>query len=399
MKRRQFLTRSAGMLALGQGIAGCGQSPTSSEILFLKNSIPPQLINSFRAFLPAGKDLNFKPEGQLKGLFELLENWQKVESESQGFWHKLPFINSASPTIPGLTTTGDAWLQDAIKNQLIQPLKLETLANWKKLDPLWHRLVTRNAQGFLADQEDQTNKTDKAKIWGAPYRWGTTMMVYQRDFFEKLGWTPQDWSDLWRSELTQEIALVDQPREVIGLTLKKLGKSYNSLDLDAIPELKSNLESLQKQVKFYSSTHYLQALLAKDVAIAVGWSNEIVPLLANNPKLGAVIPASGTSLWADLWVMPKGEQKNQDLIAEWFNFCWQPESANQIALFSDGSSPRFPTLKPSEIVPEVRRNPLLLIPEQLAKRCEFLEPLPEASQKQYLSFWQNMRTQGSREKG
>ena len=43
--------------------------------------------------------------------------------------------------------------------------------------------------------------------------------------FEELGWKPKDWSDLWRTELRDRISLLDQPREVIGLTLKKMGFS------------------------------------------------------------------------------------------------------------------------------------------------------------------------------
>ncbi|MFM7579284.1 MAG: ABC transporter substrate-binding protein, partial [Microcystaceae cyanobacterium] len=109
------------------------------------------------------------------------------------------------------------------------------------------------------------------------------MIVYRREFFRGLGWPPQDWADLWRPEVTQQLALVDQPREVIGLTLKKLGYSYNTPDLKAVPNLAAQLQTLQAQVKFYSSQYYLQSLLNRDVAIAVGWSNEILPLLSNTP--------------------------------------------------------------------------------------------------------------------
>ncbi|MFM7580524.1 MAG: ABC transporter substrate-binding protein, partial [Microcystaceae cyanobacterium] len=83
-------------------------------------------------------------------------------------------------------TLGDTWLQKAIASDFIQPLKLSALPNWATLDPVWPKLVTRDRQGLFDPQ---------GQIWGAPYRWGTTMIVYRRDFFQDLGWTPQDWAD------------------------------------------------------------------------------------------------------------------------------------------------------------------------------------------------------------
>ena len=381
MKRRQFITQSVGFFALSQGLSACGNDASSLSIRLLKNSIPPQLINRFLLDIPQGNALKFTPESSLKKLWELLQIWGGQKPGQTNFWSQLPFLSA--PVIPSaLMTLGDTWLQKAIASDLIQPLDPKALTNWSKLDPAWQKLVTRDRQGLLDPQ---------GQIWGAPYRWGTTMIVYRQDFFQDLGWTPQDWSDFWRPALTQQIALVDQPREVIGLTLKKLGYSYNTLDLTTVPNLASQLQALQAQVKFFSSQYYLQSLLNRDVAIAVGWSNEILPLLSNTRNLRAVIPSSGTSLWADCWVMPKTFAGDLTLVNDWINFGWQTQSANQMALFSKGSSPRLTSLPSQEIVPDVRRNPLITLSPELWAKSEFLEPLPPRTEEQYETFWHNMR--------
>lgn len=49
------------------------------------------------------------------------------------------------------------------------------------------------------------------------------MIVYRRDKFQELGWTPTDWSDLWRNDLQGRISVLEQPREAIGLVLKNWG--------------------------------------------------------------------------------------------------------------------------------------------------------------------------------
>lgn len=379
--RRSFLL-GAGATVLGQGLLGCASSPSALQVLFLKNSISAQLISRFKKEITSENSPSFRAESQLKTIFKLLQTWQKSPAEKSTFLPQLPVINPASPAIANLVTAGDAWLADAIAKQLIEPLNLSGLSNWLELAPRWHELVQRNAQGF---------PDPKGKTWGAPYRWGTTMIVYRKDKFKGLGWTPNNWEDLWRTELKQRISIVDQPREVIGLTLKKLGDSYNPTELNNLPQLRHELISLHQQIKFYSSTRYLQPLLVGDVWCAIGWSNEILPLLKNNPDLAAVVPESGTSLWADLWVQPKSSASTNSLFAKWLDFCWQPDIANQIAFFSNGASPRLETLEKNAILPKVRDNPLLMIPPQLLDRCEFLLPLSSKVQQQFLTLWQELR--------
>ncbi|MEB3311967.1 MAG: extracellular solute-binding protein [Snowella sp.] len=381
LNRRTFLV-NAGMAILGQSLLGCGATSTALEILFLKNSLPPQLISRFQQQIKSNNSVNFKAESQLKTLFELLQTWQNPRSRKSSLLSRFPLINSTSDAIANLVTTGDVWLSDAIQKQFIQPLNLSSLSNWSQLNPRWHQLVQRNQQGLPDPQ---------GKIWAAPYRWGTTMIVYRKDKFKTLGWTPKNWDDLWRKELQQRLSCVDQPREVIGLTLKKLGLSYNPTELTNLPQLKTELIAFQRQVKFFSDRFYLQPLLLGDVWAAIGWSNEILPLLNRESDLAAVIPESGTSLWADLWVQPKSAQPTNALLEDWLNFCWQPEAANQISLFSNGISPRLESLAPSDILPKIKNNPLRLIPNDLLERCEFLYPLAPEVQQQFLTLWKEVR--------
>ncbi len=356
LHRRQFL-RGAAAFGLSQGLFGCASS--SLEVKFLKNSIPLQLINRFRQEFPQQPAIAFESSAQLKDLWQQL----KTKSSSQQ-----------------LITIGNTSLKTAIAENLIQPLDPKDWSHWPNLAPRWQSLVRRDRQGLTAPQ---------GEIWGAPYRWGTTMIVYWRDKFEDLGWTPQTWDDLWRQELQNRVAMVDQPREVIGLTLKKLGYSYNEAEPQRLAELMPALEQLRSQVKFFSSRHYLQSLLLKDTWLAVGWSNEILPLLKSEPRLAAVIPRNGTALWADLWVSPTKLTSTSSL-SDWLNFMWQAESANQISLFSHGASPRLETMDSTAIMPAVAKNSLINLPGALLDRCEFIQPLSAQSEQAYLKIWETL---------
>ncbi|YAI81705.1 MAG: extracellular solute-binding protein [cyanobacterium endosymbiont of Rhopalodia sterrenbergii] len=383
--RRSFLI-SAGTLALTQLLSGCDNQSTALRVLLLQGSIPPQLLKAFRQQVSKGQSLSFKPTAQLKDLWKQLQSWQGKNRDSQGLkdWlSQLPLINNTSHNMSDLVTLGDAWLEKAIQDKLIQPLSLTEIANWQKLGSRWQALVKRNEAGNLDSQ---------GQIWGAPYRWGTTLIAYHSDQFETLGWTPTNWGDLWREELRHRIAVVNQPREIIGLTLKKLGYSYNSSNLSQIPNLSSQLQALNQQVKYYSSQYYLQPLIIGDVWLSVGWSSDILPLMAKNRKIKAIVPQSGTSIWTDIWVQPRAKENNinlSTLTKQWIDFCWQESSINQISLLTDGASPMIYTTP--TISTKIQTNPLLFVDKNIMNNCDFIEPLSEQNQQEYDRFWKEMR--------
>ncbi|MEH2081579.1 MAG: extracellular solute-binding protein [Nostoc sp.] len=384
MDRRSFLLGTS-TLVLSQLLFGCGgNKQTQLKVQLLKGSIPGQVVNQFHKGLQQRAQLKFTPVGHIQDLFQQLQNWQQKPktNDEQGWRRFIPFRQGQKAADTDLVTLGDYWLQAAIEQKLIQPLQEvqgNQLKQWSTLDEKWKQLVTRNDQGILDTQ---------GKVWGAPYRWGSTVIVYNRDKLRKLGWTPKDWSDLWRDGIQQRISLLNQPREVIGLVLKKLGKSYNTENLDQVPDLEKELQILNQQVKFYSSNHYLEPLIIEDTWLAVGWSSDVLPILGRYPQLAAVIPQSGTAIWADLWVRPAGITKDT-LSDQWIDFCWQPSTAKEISVLTKSNSPISTNIAASDI-----QEPLWSLLESDRKvfdKSEFLLPLPASAIKQYESLFAKIK--------
>ncbi|XWK88574.1 MAG: extracellular solute-binding protein [Phormidium sp.] len=387
MKRRDFLLGTS-TLAISSLFTGCSsQQQASLRIRLLKDSIPAQLLNEFRQEFKQIGELDLTVEPQLVSLFTSLQEKPK----SQNWWSRLPLLTAREKqsSIADLVTLGDYWLASAIEQKLIQPLDPTQLKQWEQLPPQYQRLVRRNQQG---------NIDLKGLVWGAPYRWGTTMIVYRRDKFKAEGLNPpQDWNDLWKEELRDRISLPDQPREVIGLTLKKINpqNSYNTQELAKIPQLKSELKELDRQVKFYSDNTYLQPLILGDTWLAVGWSTDILPIIQRYPNMiGAVIPQSGTSLWADLWVSPAKANNNLSLARDWIDFSWQPEIAALFSRFGKAASPIFAGESLDELPKSIREKKLLFPSPEVYQRSEFILPLSEKAQQQYLNLWREIRFQG-----
>ena len=215
--RRQFLVTSTAITA-SQLLSSCSNPTETLNVTMLQGSIPTQLVGAFRQTLPRDNliKIKFKPEAQLKRIFNLLENWQKGETPRSWGLDRVTSLWNSSSTQVYLVTLGNYWLENAIAQKLIQPLDLSKLSGWNNLDPRFQKLVTKDGT-----------------IYAAPYRWGNTVIAYRKDKSE----IPEikDWSDLWREEFKERISLLDNYREIIGLTLKKLGYSYNSSDLTTTP--------------------------------------------------------------------------------------------------------------------------------------------------------------------
>lgn len=365
MDRRSLLT-GLGTLALSQGLASCNNSAqTKLNIYLLRGAIPAQLLNQCQRQLGGQKQCNLVAQPEIKTLFKQLQDWQSR--------------SGTLPASPILVSLGDYWLSQAIQQGLIQPLQLSTSSFESRLSQRWQSLVIRDRQGNLSPD---------GQVWGAPYRWGMTVIAYRKDKFQDLGRIPQDWSDLWRADLKHRFSLLDHPREVIGLTLKSLGKSYNSQNLEQMTDLKQRLIALNQQTKFYSSDAYLQPLVLGDTWAAVGWSHDVLALMRRNSQIGAIAPRSGTALWADLWVKQAGtEQANNSLplAQQWIDFWWQPAIANQLSQFSTGVSPVVSNLSLKSPAMQLVQHP------EIFERSEFLLPLSSAAIAQFRSLWSEIR--------
>jgi putative spermidine/putrescine transport system substrate-binding protein len=369
MKRRHLL-QSAGILALEPLLFGCQSKTNAVKIQFLKGSLPALLTGEFQKLLKS--DIEFSVVAQLADSLALLTKWQNPVQTSGSF----PWQSPSSVQPANLITLGDAWLATAIEKKLIEPLHLAQLPSWQQLEPKWQELVTRDGQ-----------------IWGAPYRWGSTVLVYRRDRLSQNGIPmPTDWSDLWRPQLQGRISLLNQQQEVIGLTLKHLGHSYNT-DPQTVSELPAQLRQLHQQTILYSSDNYLSPLLAGDTWVAMAWSNDVSDLVSRIPNLGVATPQAGTSLWADLWVQPQAAQleAKSTAVEQWIDFCWQPLAASKISQFTTGLSPVFTPEAQAQLPSEMRaRNATIF------SKGEFLQRLSPDRQQAYQSLWLEMQSRSTR---
>jgi len=371
--RRTFL-RGTAALGLAQFLSGCNGDRSSLSIWPLSDTVPSAIATQFRRQLERSTPLQFSPQENLADLFEQLAAWQQPPSKGDD-GSFLPFLSQKPPSVADLAMLGDFWLPEAVDRQLLQAIDADLLSPLSN-DPIdWNKLLRRDD-----------------RLWGAPYRWGPLVIAYRTDKFATLGWTPSDWGDLWKPELRRRISFPDSARVTIGTALKRLGASYNSENLDAVPELEDTLRQLQSQVKLYSSDAYLPPLLLGDTWAAVGWSADVLSLPQYGKTIGAIVPRSGTALWADLWVRPAQAETESELWRKWVQFCWQPEIAARLSVLTGGASPVLAGVEGDDRPAGLQNRPVLYPDRQVLRRSEFLLPLSDTAIAQYLELWVAMRS-------
>lgn len=378
--RRHFLQGLAAYAA-AMALGGCGSADASVlEITTLDTTFPGSIRRDFQAVGPIPS--RFFPVENRSQLFQLLS--PPEESSGGGLFGWLsPLQQSLFPSAQVLSVSllGAGWLDAAIAQNLLIPLDdPEFPPSIKdKLPQLWQQAAVRQEQ-----------------LWGLPWNWGVTAIAYDR---KQVSEPIEDWDDLWRPELTQKVVLPDNPREVVGLTLKTLGQSYNRSLLDVNADLgnstlRERLATLHTQALAYSSDNYLPALLLGDAAAVVGWSSDLYQLARVDRRFEVIVPKSGTALWWDLWVLPRQlnpesrTSELQEIARTWFEFLLDGDIPRRAAVTSRQPTP-VPV--PLDQLPDVLKTRLTFQPNTL-ERGELLAPLDERESQQYLAFWRQMRS-------
>lgn len=204
-----------------------------------------------------------------------------------------------------------------------------------------------------------------------PVSWGTTGLIYNS---KKLKNPPEDWDYLWQNQrqLSRQMTLVNDVREVLGATLRMLGYSYNSTSQEQLQQAYEKLKALKPFIASFTTDGWKEQIVAGDLLIAMGYSADAVEVMEENPDLQYVIPRSGTSIWTDTMVIPK-TAPNPDAAYAWIDFMLQPAVAASVCERLNFATPNQPAIK--QLSPKTRSNTSLYPPDSVLAKCERVEPV------------------------
>ena len=201
------------------------------------------------------------------------------------------------------------------------------------------------------------------------------------------------WADLWDPRYTGRVALRDQPREILALSLLALGYSLNSENPQELDRALDRLLELKQSIVLVGAEtdSAVPKLLSGEVAILHGWESDYKTAHETNPAVSYVSPQEGTALWGDNFVI-NAKSLRQRTAEVFLNFLLRPdigaEIVNETGNANANDAPR-PFVKP-----EIRDDPVIFPPADRLRRAYFYTPLSPDGESLYRRVWERFLAGG-----
>lgn len=206
------------------------------------------------------------------------------------------------------------------------------------------------------DSDYMNMSFDKGNKYSLPYFFGTVGILYNKEKYPNESF--DSWKSLYNPKFKNQILLVDGAREIIGMSLNKLGYNLNDRNSHHLKEAERDLTKLAPQVRGVVGDEITMMLEQNEGNIAVVWSGVAAPLVQEGDKYNYVIPKEGSNLWFDNMVIPKTAQ-NKEGAYKFMNFLLDAKNNKQNTEFVGYATPNKAArqLLPKEIKDDHRFYP------------------------------------------
>ena len=182
-----------------------------------------------------------------------------------------------------LILASDYIIETAIQKELVGKLDTQQIPNFQNINP-----------AFQSKYYDPTNE------YTVPYAAGIPLIIYNPELvdFEIKGF-----EDLWNPQLADSIVVMDDARNVIGLTLKSMGYSLNETDEAVLGQAKEKLMALKPNIRALDYSTPYNLMISGETAVGYMFTSQIITALNENPDLKVVYPEEGLGFGIDRCAM------------------------------------------------------------------------------------------------
>ncbi|HVP47538.1 MAG TPA: spermidine/putrescine ABC transporter substrate-binding protein [Bryobacteraceae bacterium] len=270
-------------------------------------------------------------------------------------------------------------------------------SGWDIVFPTHNRVSPMSAMGLLAPLEHSRLKNlshlepqfqapswDRGLEWCVPYMWFGTGIAFNRSVAPP----PSTWADLWSPRFKGRLTMLDDPEDVIGASLMKLGLPFGSTDPVELHRAQHELFQQKPLVRAYLNAEVRDQLVSGDVLVAQLWSTTAAQALDVAPSLNFAFPAEGYPLYCDCAVILR-ESRRRELAHEFLDYLLRPPVSAAIA-----QSTLTATANASgrALLPDKVRNSAALYPApDVLRRGEWPGTLPPAAQRLRDRIWTEVK--------
>ncbi len=246
--------------------------------------------------------------------------------------------------------------------------------NWSKLS---------NAGNI--DSAYQSKYFDPDNKYTIPYATASAIIVYDKD---KTGFDIESYSDFWRPELKDKLVMLDGDRDIIGLTLMKLGYSVNETDPAKLEQAKQELLALKDNIIGLDANTPFNYLIDGRASAGFMYGSQAVAAIAEVPSLKLAYPKEGLSIYEDCIVVPR-EAPNIDNAYIFMNYILEGSVSAKISELIN--YPNCNTAAKAFLSKEYLDNKAVNIPSELAAKAEPVENVGDAATI-YSEIWTEFKT-------
>jgi spermidine/putrescine transport system substrate-binding protein len=259
-------------------------------------------------------------------------------------------------------------VEPMLANQLLAPLNHALLPNAKNLDATF-----------------QHPEWDPPLGWSVPYMVTAAGIAFNR----KLGWIPQAWADLWDHRLSGRMTMLDDPFDVLGACLKKIGDSINTGNVAQLRAAQQEANLQKPLLRAYLNAEARDQLVSGDVLAAQMWNTTAQQAIDASPNIAFAYPKEGFAVYPDTMVILR-ESRQQAAAHQWINFLLRPDiaAANALAARTTTTNAAARQLFPAGF----RDNPVLYPSSEIAKRGEWAKTVDARSQRLRDRIWTEIKS-------
>ncbi|GIP24568.1 spermidine/putrescine ABC transporter substrate-binding protein [Paenibacillus sp. J22TS3] len=326
-------------------LSGCGSKKETLNIYSWADNFDPQVLK------------DFEEQNNVKINYDNFANNEdllaKIKAGGGGY---------------DLIQPSDYMVATMIKENLLAPLNMANIPNFANL-----------TESLKNPPFDPGNK------YSIVYMSGVTGIAYNKKYVKE---PISSWADLWNPKYKGKVLLLDDNREVIGMSLKKNGWSNSSTDETQIKTSVEDLKKLLPSVLAFDTDTIKQKMIQEEGWIATMWSGDASFVAKENKDIAYVVPKEGGTIFADNYAIPK-DAKNKELAEKFINYMMDPKvsAKNYEAIgYSD------PNAKAMEFhSKEYRDDKMINLSEDEMKRTEWLKDVGNTLQV-YDRFWTELKS-------
>lgn len=284
---------------------------------------------------------------------------------------------SAEEMLAKVMTGNSGWDVVFPSNSFVRPMReLELLL------PLDH---SRLSHLHNLEARFRTPEWDPDLGYCIPYMHSATGIVYQTSVSRP----PLAWADLWTDSYQRRVTMMDDPAEVFGACLKRMGCSINSENPSELRKARDFAVQQKPLLRAYLSEEVRDQVVAGDVLVAQMWAQVAQVAMDNSSKLAFAFPSEGFALYADNLCILR-ESKHRDLAFEFANYILRPQVAvaicNEMRTATANAAARA-------LLPEAQRNNEVLYPRaEVLRRGEWFRALSLRSQRLRDRYWTEIKS-------